>query len=68
LPGIVKTVENAWTLEDLGDGTTKVTSRVTLHLAWWAILLGPVVKSQFGKAIRPFLKQLAAHVESQKAA
>ena len=62
LPGMVTRAENAWTIGSVGDTRTRVTSRVTLELTWWALILTPVVRKQFGDTIRGIMGQLESHV------
>jgi hypothetical protein len=63
LPGMVKRAENAWTMEPLGEDRTRVTSRCTVDLAWWALPMTPMVRSQFGATLHGLCHELAAAVE-----
>jgi hypothetical protein len=51
-------VENAWVVEDLGDGRSKASSVVTIKLAWWAFLMAPMIKIQLGGTIRGLFPDL----------
>ena len=63
LPGMMKRVENAWSLDDLGGGRTRITSRLDFRLAWWALPMVPVVNNQMKSALRGFVGELQAHTE-----
>jgi hypothetical protein len=64
LPGMMRTVQNAWTFEDLGDDRTRVTSVVTAELAWWAWPMTPIVRRQLTGSVAPFVRQFGDHVEA----
>ncbi|MEE8381572.1 MAG: SRPBCC family protein [Thermodesulfobacteriota bacterium] len=64
-PNIMKSIENAWTIEALGDNRSKVTSLATFGLKWWALPLSPLLRFQLSRGIRDFMKQLKAYVEAR---
>ena len=58
VPGFMRLVENAWTVEELGDGGCKASSVVTIKLAWYALPMAPLIKMQLGRTLRSFLQAL----------
>ena len=58
VPGFMRFVENAWVVEDLGDGRSKASSVITIKLAWWAFLMAPIIKIQLGGTIRGLFPDL----------
>jgi hypothetical protein len=62
VPGFMRYLDNAWTIEDLGDGRSRVTSVLTLNMAWWSLPLYPMIRLQLGKTLRGFIEQLETHV------
>jgi hypothetical protein len=44
LPVFMLKVDNAWTIENIGNNRSRATSVVTAKLAWYAIPLVPLVK------------------------
>jgi len=58
VPGFMKLVENAWTVEELGDNRARASSVVTIKLAWWAVLMSPMIRMQLGRTIRSSLQEL----------
>jgi hypothetical protein len=63
LPSFMLKVNNAWTIEDIGNNRSRATSVVTAKLAWYAIPMAPLVKIGLGKTLKGALAQLAAAVE-----
>lgn len=58
VPGFMKLVQNAWTVEDLENGRSRATSVVTVKLSWWALPMAPLIKMQLGKTLRSFVRAL----------
>ena len=67
VPGFMKLAQNAWTVEDLGNGRSRATSVVTIRLAWWALPMAPMIKKQLGKTIRSFVRELETEASSETA-
>lgn len=63
-PKMMGPIENAWTIEDMGNNYCRVTSRLTFSMKWWALPLSPLMFIPLGKAVRDFLGQLKKRVES----
>ena len=63
LPVFMHKVDNAWTIENIGNNRSRATSVVTAKLAWYAIPLVPLVKIGLGKTLKGALAQLATAVE-----
>ena len=64
-PNVMKNIENAWSIEDLGNDRCKVTSRVTVNMKWWALPLAPLMRFPLIRAVRDFLGQLKRRVENK---
>ena len=62
VPGFMRFVENAWTVEALDEGQSKVTSRATFDLAWWMFPLSFLLRMQLGRGIRSFVGELETTV------
>lgn len=62
-PIVMDSIENAWTIEEMGNDRCRVTSRITLRMKWWALPLTPLMFLPLGKAVRDFLGQLKRRVE-----
>jgi hypothetical protein len=54
--------QNAWTIEALHEGRSRVTSRVDVDLAWWAWMMTPMVRGRLTATHQSLLEQLDAHV------
>ena len=54
LPGFMRRVENAWTVEAKA-GQTLVTSTLSIALAWWMLPMAPMIRRQFSKTISGFM-------------
>lgn len=68
LPKFIHQIENAWTLHDLGDGRTRVQSIATFDIAWWMVMMIPVMRGQMGKGLTAFVNELEAEVARVQAA
>lgn len=64
VPNIMKSIENAWSIESLGDNRCRTTSLITFELKWWALPLFPILHFSLSRTIRTFTEQLRKHVES----
>ena len=58
IPGFMRFVENAWTVEALDDGRSRATSRARFDLAWWMVPLSPLLRMQLARGIRSFVGEL----------
>lgn len=58
VPRFMRFIENAWTVEPLGERRSRVTSRATFHLAWWVFPLSPLFRLQLGRGLRSFVGEL----------
>jgi ribosome-associated toxin RatA of RatAB toxin-antitoxin module len=63
LPGFMRRVENAWNIEKIEDNSCRITSSATFEMAWWILLMTPLMKIQMKGAIKSFLKELKATAE-----
>ena len=63
VPGFMRFVENAWTIEALDDNRSRITSRATFRLAWWMLPLSPVLRIQLGRGLNSFVAELEKTVE-----
>jgi len=63
IPNVLKSIENAWTIESLSDDRCAVTSLVTFELKWWAIPIFPLLKISLKKTLQAFTEQLRRRVE-----
>lgn len=61
VPGFMRHLDNAWTIEDV-DGRARVTSTLTLEMAWWSLPMAPMIRVQMGKTLRDFMAQLERYV------
>ncbi len=64
-PNLMKSIENAWSIESLNDNRCKVTSRATFELKWWALPLSPLMRISLSRTVRAFLGQLKKRVENE---
>jgi Polyketide cyclase / dehydrase and lipid transport len=62
LPGFMRRVENAWTIEPLDGGRCRITSAATFDLAWYMVPMTPVMRRQLGKTLREFIDAIEAAV------
>ena len=67
VPGFMRFVQNAWTVEALDEGRSRVTSRATFDLAWWMLPLSPPFRMQLGRALRSFVGELDTTVAGSPA-
>lgn len=65
--GDVKSIEGSWTLEDLGDGTTKATYEMTVDLGrtLGLVIRGPLVDVLRGQLVDTMPGKLKAHIEGR---
>ncbi|MFT5629192.1 MAG: hypothetical protein ACI9HB_000352 [Gammaproteobacteria bacterium] len=55
LPGFMRRVENNWTMTQLSAGRSRITSTITIKLAWWMLPMAPIIKRQFTKLLSGFM-------------
>jgi len=67
VPGFMRLVENAWTVEQTGANTCTATSIVTINLAWYALPMTPLIKMQLGKTLASFVVELEKAAAGQPA-
>ncbi len=65
MPGFVRFAENAWSIESLGSGKSRIRSVITLRIAWWMKPMAPMMKMQFGKLIRGLIAEVEANASSE---
>jgi hypothetical protein len=65
VPGFMRFIENAWTIEAIDDGRSRITSVLTVNVAWWGLPMVPLVRGQLKGSVRGFVEQFAAHIEAQ---
>ncbi len=58
VPGFMRFVENAWTVESRDEHRSRITSRATFRLAWWMLPLTPLLRFQLGRGLRSFVGEL----------
>ncbi len=63
-PGLMKSIENAWSIETLSDDRCEVTSNATFELKWWALPMSPLMRISLVRALRSFTGELKARVEN----
>jgi hypothetical protein len=61
LPGFMRHVENNWTMEPLSATRSRVTSVVTIKMAWWMLPMSPVIRRQFSKLLSGFMTEIEAN-------
>ncbi|MGF1647303.1 MAG: SRPBCC family protein [Kineosporiaceae bacterium] len=65
MPGFVTSVENTWTVRDLGSGRSEATSVATAHVAGLlGALAAPMLRMQFARTLRPTLEDLRVYAET----
>ena len=67
LPGFMRRVENNWTMEPLGASRSRVTSVVTIKLAWWMLPMSPIIGRQFTKLLTGFMTEIEANAGAKSA-
>jgi len=66
MPGFVKRLANSWTVHPTGD-TSKVEMELNAEIAFpFNILMGPMMKLQFGKVVREATEELKHYAETGK--
>lgn len=65
LPGFMRFVENAWSVESIDGNHSRVMSRATFRLAWWMVPLSPLLRFQLGRGLRGFVVNLASTVKAR---
>jgi hypothetical protein len=60
VPRFMRYVENAWSVEALGEGRSRVTSQATFHLAWWVLPMYPLLRIQLRRGLQSFVRELDA--------
>jgi hypothetical protein len=66
VPGMMKRLENAWTVQ-AQDGGSLVRTVVTLEVTWWALPMLPVLRSQLAKDMAGLTSHLETRVLAQPA-
>ncbi len=62
VPGFMRFVQNAWTVEPLDENRSRVTSRARFDMAWWMFPLLPLMRMQLGRVLRSFVGELETTV------
>lgn len=57
-PGMIKYFNSDWRFEDAGRNQTRAISTITLKMAWWALPMAPMIKGQFRKILKGFMKEM----------
>lgn len=66
MPGFVKRLVNAWTVRPAGSGS-EVEMVLTADIAFpFNVLMGPMMRVQFGKVLREATRELAHYAETGK--
>jgi len=63
-PGLMKSIENAWSIETISDDRCAVTSNATFELKWWALPMLPLMRISLVRALRSFAGELKTRVEA----
>ncbi|WP_088314212.1 SRPBCC family protein [Kineosporia sp. R_H_3] len=65
MPSFVTSVENTWTVRDLGGGRSEATSVATAHVAGLVgALAAPMMRLQLARTLRPTLEDLKVYAET----
>ena len=60
LPGFMRRVSSAWTIEAIGDNRTRAINVLTIEVAWWMAPMLPLIGRQFRNTIRLFIGEIEA--------
>ena len=58
LPGFMKRVSSAWTIEVLDEQRTRATNVLTIEVAWWMRPMLPMIGRQFKNTIKMFIGEI----------
>ncbi len=62
MPAVIRTVRNAWTIEELGENRSRIVGRARFELTWWAIPLTPLLRKKMAGSLGTFAGELASHL------
>ncbi len=65
LPGFMRHVENVYSVTPVGDGRARVTSNLTIKVAWYMTPMLPVLRRNFVKLVSGFIDELAQKAPQQ---
>jgi len=65
MPGFVSNLQNIWNLREAGPEAARVSSNLTADVRGIrGVVMGPMMKSRFGKAIDRFIEDLRVYAET----
>jgi hypothetical protein len=64
IPGFVSNVQNIWSLREAGPEATRVSSNLTADVRGIRGVVGPMMKSRFGKAVDRSTEDLRVYAET----
>ena len=62
MPAPLVAVENAWTIEALGDDRCRLSGDASFVLTWWARLLTPLLRRKMTTSLQGFADGFAQHL------
>ncbi|MFT5196918.1 MAG: hypothetical protein ACI9EW_004087 [Cellvibrionaceae bacterium] len=66
VPNLMKSIENAWRIEALGDSQCLVTSQAVFNFKWWALPLSLPMRIPLSRGVKEFIQQLSNQVEKTR--
>ncbi|MEM9192410.1 MAG: SRPBCC family protein [Myxococcota bacterium] len=63
LPKMIVAAENHWEVRENSDGTSTITSRAELRVAWYMAIMTPMMKVQMGRDIACVGEELKHRIE-----
>ncbi len=68
IPGFVSPLQNIWNLREAGPGAPRATMNLTAHgRGIRGVVMGPMMKSRFGKAVDRSIEELRVYAETGEA-
>jgi len=65
IPGFVSNLQNIWNLRETGPEATRVSSNLTADVRGIrGVVMGPMMKARFGKAVDRFIEDLRVYAET----
>lgn len=58
LPGFMRKLRSEWRLEEAGPGRTRAINTLTIEVKWYMSPMLPIIRSQFGRTIGLFMKEI----------
>ena len=58
LPGFMRLVNSAWTIEPMGANKARGVNTLTIKVAWYMVPMLPLIRVQFAKTIKSFIPQI----------